>query len=139
MFGRQAVLPVDLNTATHQSEPIEMESFNDEEIEATMEVRRAQLDCVKELIAQQKQKEHYDRKHSQSAVYSVGALEWKKDFTRKKRAGGKLESRCMSPYRFTHSMGGGLYRIDVKNATKVVNSVHVVHFKACSLPISEVK
>ena len=84
MFGRRAVLPVDLNTATHQSEPTEMESFHDEEIEAKMEERRAQLDCVKEkiLIVQQKQKEHYDRKHSQPAVYSIGALVWKKDFTR---------------------------------------------------------
>ena len=55
MFGRRAVLPVDLNTATHQSEPTEMESFHNEEIEAKMEERRAQLDCVKEkiLIAQQ--------------------------------------------------------------------------------------
>ena len=142
MFGRRAVLPVDLNTATHQSEPTEMESFHDEEIEAKLEERRAQLDCVKEkiLIAQQKQKEHYDRKHSQPAVYSIGVLVWKKDFTRKKRAGGKLESKWLGPYRITHSMDRGLYRIqDVKNPTKVVNRVHGVHLKTCSLPLSEVK
>ena len=141
MFGRRAVLPVDLNTATHQSEPTEMESFDDEEIEATMEERRARLDCVKEkiLIAQQKQKEYYDRKHSQPLVYSIGALVWKKDFTRKKRAGGKLDSKWIGPYRITHSLGRGIYRIEhVKNPSKVVNRVHGVHLKACSLPVSEV-
>ena len=42
-----------------------MQSFNDEEIEASMEERRARLDSVKAniLIAQQKQKKNYDRKH----------------------------------------------------------------------------
>ena len=53
------------------------------------------LESVKEniLVAQQRQKEQYDHKHSNPEIFTVGALVLKKDFTRKKRAGGKLDSR----------------------------------------------
>jgi hypothetical protein len=134
MFGRRAVLPVDLNVAKHRCEPLvqEMESIADEVLESDreMEERQARLESVKAniLIAQQKQKEQYDRKHSKPEVYSIGACVWKKDFTRKKRAGGKLDSKWVGPYKITHSMGRGLYRLqDTKNPTKVINRVHGVH------------
>ena len=112
MFGRRAVLPVDLNVAKRCGEPLEMESIDDELLESEMEGRQARLESVKAniLIAQQKQKEQYDRKHSKPEVYSIGACVWKKNFTRKKRAGGKLDSKWVGPYKITHSMGRGLYR-----------------------------
>ena len=55
MFGRRAVLPVDLNVAKRCGEPLEMESIDDELLESEMEGRQAQLESVKAniLIAQQ--------------------------------------------------------------------------------------
>ena len=58
MFGRQAVLPVDLNLSTkHHDEPLEMDSemFNNQQIEHAMEERRTRLESVKAniLVAQQ--------------------------------------------------------------------------------------
>ena len=47
MFGRRAVLPVDLNVAKHHCEPLEMESIADEVLEAEMEERQARLESVK--------------------------------------------------------------------------------------------
>jgi hypothetical protein len=45
------------------------------------------------VAAPEKQKRMYDHKHStNSEVYSVGSAVLKKDFTRKKRKGGKLDS-----------------------------------------------
>ena len=92
MLGRPAVLPVDLNTAAHQNEPTEMQSFSDEEIEASMEERRTRLDSVKanNLISQRKQKRTTTAiKHPQPLVYAIGTLVWKKDFPR-----NLLEGNC---------------------------------------------
>ena len=57
------------------------------------------------LVAQQRQKEQYDCKHSNPEVFAVGALVLKKDFTRKKRAGGRLDSKWTGPYRIVKSLG----------------------------------
>ena len=93
------MLPVDLNVAKHCSEPLQMEGIDDELLESEMESRQARLESVKTniLIAQKKQKEQYDSKHSKPEVYSIGACVWKKDFTCKKHAGGKLDSKWVDP------------------------------------------
>ena len=41
--------------------------------------------------AQRKQKEHNDLKHGAASCFNVGSVVLKKDFTRKKRKGGKLD------------------------------------------------
>lgn len=44
MFGRRAVLPVDLDGArANEGEPLVMEDFNDEEVERMMEEREQDL------------------------------------------------------------------------------------------------
>ena len=97
-----------------------MEDFNSEELERMMEERRARLEVVQAniLATQKRQKEQYDRKHSN--VFQVGSLVLKKDFTRKKRAGGKLDHKWLGPYRISRVLGRGLYRLeDIMNLTKV--------------------
>ena len=129
MFGRRAVLPVDISKKPLGEQP-EMEEFDDNQIDLVMEERRERLEMVKENIlnAQKKQKEQYDRKHSKPEGFSIGALVWKKYFSRKKRAGGKLESKWLGPYKITHSMGRGLYRLeDARDPTK-----------PCRISVSEV-
>ena len=109
-----------------------MENFNDDEVEKMMEERRARLEFVKAniVLAQKKQKEQYDSKHSNPEVFATGALVLKKDFTRKKRAGGKLDHRWTGPYKIVSALGRGLYRLqDAHNPTKVVTRVNGVHLK----------
>ena len=86
MFGIRAVLPVDLNVANCCNEPLQLKSIDDELLESEMDGRQVQLELIKAniLIAQQKQKEQYDCKHSKPQMYSIGVHVWKKDFTRKK-------------------------------------------------------
>ena len=77
--------------------------------------RKSTLEQAKQNIvaAQEKQKEIYDRKHCNNLeVYSVSALVLKKDFTRKKRKGGKLDSKWVGPFRITKALGKGLYSLE---------------------------
>ena len=63
-------------------------------------------------------------------MFATGALVLKKDFTRKKRAGGKLDHRWTGPYKMVSALGAGLYRLqDAHNPTKVVTRVNGVHLK----------
>ena len=93
------MLPVDISKPLNEQP--EMKEFDDNQIDLVMEEGRERLEIVKENIvnAQRKQKEQYDRKHSKPEVFSIGALVWKKDFTRKKHAGGKLESKWLGLYK----------------------------------------
>ena len=64
LFGRRAVLPVDISKNPLNEKP-EMKEFDDDQIDLVMEKRKERLGVVKENIlnAQKKQKELYDRKH----------------------------------------------------------------------------
>ena len=104
----------------------------EEDLGRIMQEKRERLESVKANIvtAQKRQKERYDRKHSNPEVFAVGALVLKKDFTRKKRAGGKLDYRWTGPYRISCALGRGLYRLqEVQNPTKIVTRVNGVHLK----------
>ena len=113
MFGRVARLPIDVNTETSDLEG-RVEEFeqccdpSDEERECE---RRDMNDIIKANIAkaQKKQKEYYDKKQC-----------WlKKDFTRKKRKGGKLDYRWNGPYKIIASIGRGLFKLEEINNGKV--------------------
>ena len=84
------------------------------------------------LVAQQRQKEQYDRKHAHPDIFTVGAIVLKRDFTRKKRARGKLDSKWTGPYRIIKSLGRGLYSLesveDSKNTVTRVNGVHLKQY-----------
>lgn len=142
MFGRRAVLPVELDGGRAcEDEVLVMDDFNDKELETIMEERRATVEAVRAniLAAQKRQKEQYDHKHSNPVVFAVGSLVLKKDFTRKKRAGGKLDHKWLGPFRVSHALGRGLFRLeDAKNPTKVVNRVNGVHLKRYLPPSKQV-
>ena len=71
------------------------------------------LTMVKECIhrAQKKQNDYYDRKHALSNSYAIVDLLLKKDFKRKKRAGGKLDAKYVGPYIITEVHWKGSYRL----------------------------
>ena len=61
--------------------------------------------------AQEKQKEQYDRKHAQPKAFLVGEKVLKKDFRRKKKAGGKMDAHYAGPFIITKSLGKGFYAL----------------------------
>ena len=143
MFGRKAVIPVDLDNGSKHTqsdaEQIISHGCDPDIIQKIQEDTQKRLEKAKANItcAQQKQKEVYDRKHHQPEVYTVGALVLKKDFTRKKRKGGKLDSKYVGPYTIVKALGKGLYRLeDVKDPSHIicrVNGVHLKHFNQPSM------
>lgn len=128
MFGRKAVLPVDVAGKVGIPDPPD-----DADYECMMDANVKRLELVKKniLAAQQKQKQIYDRKHSIPETFAVGSTVLRKDFTRKKRKGGKLDYKWLGPYRITHSIGRGIYRLQlIADPKKTVNRVNGVHLKA---------
>ena len=115
MFNRQATLPIDIEFRKALPEEVSREYHNLEEPDmAKLEEERARrLDEAKQNIlkAQQKQKETYDRKHAKPECYKIGQLVLKKDFTRKKRKGGKLEIRFLGPYTISKVLPHGTYKL----------------------------
>ena len=84
MFGHLAVLPIDLQTDCKDKKTFAIER-NDADIEEHFKDRRKILDTAKTniLAAQKRQKEQYDRKHSDPDIFKNGALVLKKDMKRK--------------------------------------------------------
>ena len=91
--------------------------------ECEIQEKRKKIDVeVKSNIqgAQKKQKMYYDRKHGvPGSLFAVGSLVLKKDFTQKKRKGGKLDRRWVGPYQITSLLGKGLYKIQKLGSDEV--------------------
>lgn len=96
-----------------------------------VEKKQELLDRAKRNIlqAQQKQKEAYDKKHFNPPVYEIGSLVLKKDFQRKKRKGGKLDTKWVGPYKIVASLGRGLFRLENCLTGEIVQRVNGVHIK----------
>ena len=102
----------------------------DELIEEHQIFRENMMEKVKANIvaAQARQKEQYDKKHSNPDIFTAGAFVLRKDMKRKKRAGGKMDFKWLGPYRIVKSMEKGLYQIE---STSHPNEkrVHGIHLK----------
>ena len=65
----------------------------------------------------------------------VGTIVLKKDMTRKKRKGGKLDTKWTGPFKITASLGRGLYQLSHhSNAEILIPRVNGVHLKKYSQP-----
>ena len=69
--------------------------------------------------AQKKQKKYYDLKHGAVTCFNVGSVVLKKDFTQRKRKGGKMDYRWLGPYVISASLGKGLFKLKELNGDKV--------------------
>ena len=81
--------------------------------------RQRTAEVIKENIkqAQQKQKEHYDLWCC--ILFQHWLFGPKKDFTRKKSKGGKLDYRWQGPFVIIASLGKGLFKLKELNGEKV--------------------
>ena len=143
MFGRKPTMPIDIDMATNTPEDqlqkyLEAKELSQSQVEEMASQRQQLLQQVKANIkqAQDKQKEYYDRKHANPAAYKVGAKVLKKDFLRKKRKGGKMDTRFVGPYIITKNVGKGLYALQlVKNPSVVIQRVNGAHLKPYQTPL----
>ena len=111
MFGRKAVIPIDLDVEKPNAAQLlqEREEASVDQPGTTIgeltSHRMKVLQQAKNNIAQaqKKQKEQYDWKHANPPCYSVGAKVLKKDFTRKKRNGGKMDHNGLGPIQLPES------------------------------------
>ena len=136
MFGRKAILPLDLDAGVHQGSCNEAEvtiCSQETEIQQKESQHKAILEEVQKNIisAQKKQKEQYDKKHSKAVFYCVGTQVLKKDFRKKKRKGGKLDFPWVGPYLITRSLGKGFYELQScgKGPVTTIPRVSHVHIK----------
>lgn len=129
MFGRKARLPIDIEIDEHDPEELIIDNDAGEDHEAVQAItdqRIARLEIAKDNIktAQAKQKRLYDEKHACPDAFVVGALVLKRDARRKKRAGGKLDTKYTGPYKITKCLSKGIYSLQkVDNPSDIVKRV----------------
>ena len=140
MFGRRAVLPIDLEIEKRDPKDVlgQQEQYNPEgnvsitAIERITQHRQQLLQAAKTNIKkqQEKQKELYDRKHARLNAFVVGKKVLKKDFTRKKRRGGKMDHRYQGPYIIAQNLGKGLYKLQgFMDPHTVITKISGAHLK----------
>ena len=113
MFNRKATLPIDIELRKHSSDSL-VEAYRDlpePDTSLLASERAKRLEEAKQNIveAQNKQKEVYDCKHAKPELFVEGQLVLKKDFTRKKRKGGKLDSEFLGPFVIAKAHQKGTY------------------------------
>ena len=133
MFGRVARLPVYFIATTNYDADAKVKVFVDAADEKEQELAskcQKTEDAIKQNIevAQRKQEMYYDQKHSAASCFSVGSLVLNRDFTRKKRRGGKLDYRWEGPYVISSSLGNGLFSLKELKESKVQSYVPYYYY-----------
>ena len=108
-----------------------------EYFKTAMEKRMNVLKQAQENIgkAQEKQKKDYDKRHHDRDTFKVGSLVLRKDMTRKKRKGGKLDTKWTGPFKTIASLGHGLYQLShYNNPEIVIPHVNGIHLKKYNHP-----
>lgn len=130
MFGRRATLPIDINIQRESTKEL-IDDVDLADVNKLNEKRKNLLHKAKVNIlnAQKKQKDYYDRKRANPLCYKAGALVLVKDFTRKKRKGGKLDAKWVGPYVIQKKCTRGVYSVALPNDTSETKRVTGAHLK----------
>ena len=123
MFGRMARLPVDFNSAKHFDPDVALEDYCARKEGNGLELcgRHKMEQEIKANVAkaQAKQKKYYDNRHGAVSCFRVDAVVLKKDFTRHKRKGGKLDYCWQGPFIITAALGKDSFRLMEVDGDKV--------------------
>ena len=65
----------------------------------------------------------------ETQFYKLGSVVLKKDFSKKKRKGGKLDEKWLGPFTIVVILGQGLYHLQAVDATDIIPRVNGVHLK----------
>ena len=139
MFNRRATIPIDVELRKEESEDMAARYHELPEPDlAALEKRKNVLEEAKEniLSAQKKQKEVYDKKHAKPHLFEHGQLVLKKDFTRRKRKGGKLDSKFIGPFVIVKTLGKGTYLLGRPGTSEGTVQATGAHLKPYSTPPS---
>ena len=85
------------------------------------------------MDAQRIQKRNYSRKRDKGSHFGIGDKVLKKDFRRKKRAGGALDPKWLGPYEVMKDNGKGLFLVKRCDDGKV-DRAHGDHLKVFVVP-----
>ena len=85
------------------------------------------------MDAQRIQKRNYSRKRGKGSHFGIGDKVLKKDFRRKKRAGGALDPKWLGPYEVMKDIGKGLFLVKRCDDGKV-DRAHGDHLKVFVVP-----
>ena len=141
MFSRQATLPIDIELGIVEPEDkLDVYAQMEQPDMTELQKKRTELlECAKQniLSAQEKQKTAYERKHSKlREKFQVGQMVLKKDFTRKKRIGGKLDLRFKGPYTIVKVLPRGSYELSSTTGTSFrVCGAHLKLYHRGSVPL----
>lgn len=133
-----ATIPIDIELRKEESEDMaaRYHELPEPDLAALEEKRKNVLEEAKEniLSAQKKQKEVYDKKHAKPHLFEPGQLVLKKDFTRRKRKGGKLDSKFIGPFVIVKTLGKGTYLLGRPGTLEGTVQATGAHLKPYSTP-----
>ena len=138
MFNRRAAIPIDIELRKEMSKDLATGYIELPEPDPAVveEKRKKRLEEAKENIlhAQKKQKEQYDKKHAKPHLFQPGQLVLKKDFTRRKRKGGKLDLKYLGPYTIVEELGKGTYLLALVGRPEEKVQATGAHLKSYATP-----
>ena len=158
MFGRKAVLPVDLDFESQDGKQLLIDfqnSSNNVSRKVTIihfftffwpqddislltasrqEFQQAAKSNIK--VAQERQKQQYDQKHCRPPKFVVGMKILKKDFLRKKRKGGGMDHKWLGPYVIVDDLSKGFFSLRCLDTGKKIQRIHGAHLKQYLTPHS---
>ncbi|KAL5494376.1 hypothetical protein EMCRGX_G015698 [Ephydatia muelleri] len=107
MFGRKAVLPIELSF--NDEGKTLLDDYENHDTQQDSEI----LENVKRNVmdAQRTQKRNYSRKRGKGSHFGIGDKVMKKDFRRTKRAGGALDPKWLGPYEVMKDIGKDLFLV----------------------------
>ena len=131
MFGRKALLPVELEKETPIINNVLSDEPSDETIASFSSNRQGLYKKVKAniILAQNNQKKHYDRKHSLPSSFKIGDKVLKRDFLRKKRKGGKLDPKWTGPFMIVQNLGKGFFKLESSANNRIIERINGSHLK----------
>ncbi len=123
MYGRRAVLPVELSSCGHN----EMGSLEMKQIlEAQQAFRNDLNDAVHENIerAQKRQKRCYDMKKNAHKSFTIGSRVLLKNNKNCHRMGGQLDVKWTGPYIVTEDVGKGRVRLQNMSSGVILKNIY---------------
>ena len=126
MYGREAVLPVELQMTDQTVEKLHVDSDTVQSYVAYVEKMKQELFPVFDLNIQKAQKKHkayYDKRH-RSEKYQLGDLVLVKNMRNLSRKGGKPDVRWTGPYSIIVIHEKGLYSLQNYNGKTLAKKIN---------------
>ncbi len=126
MYGRDPRLPIDVSLLKAQETFLDTDDYRGVLAERFLDARKLVSDNIQ--LAQQRQKEHYD-KNAKEVNYTVGQRVWLYTPNKKKGLSSKLTHDWHGPFRILAKKSPVNYLLDSNEERNYVQNVHVNRLK----------